>query len=160
MKGYPLEIELVPQTAWGHNLRSLLSKSQWDHIRQCVYESAQYRCEICQGKGSKHPVECHEIWSYNEDTRLQTLKGLQALCPWCHQVKHLGFAKHQGSIRHLIEHMMKVNGTSTKETQDYIDAVFAVQRRRATMSWIMDLRWLTNHYACQWTQASDGRLMV
>ena len=73
-----LTIELVPSTSWGNNLRSEanLSKDRWDTLRRQSYRKAGYRCEICSEKGPTHPVECHEIWHYDDETKTQTLKGL------------------------------------------------------------------------------------
>ena len=58
-----LTIELVPQTAWYSNVRSNVTKSEWDVLRKACYKAAGYKCEVCSGKGPKHPVECHEMWS-------------------------------------------------------------------------------------------------
>jgi hypothetical protein len=54
------------------------------------------RCEICGGRGPEHPVECHERWRYNDLIRTQTLVRMIALCPACHQVKHVGLANVRG----------------------------------------------------------------
>ena len=64
-----LTIELVPQSSWGNNLRSEanLSKGQWDKLRKESYRKANYKCEICGEKGPKWPVECHEIWHYDDE---------------------------------------------------------------------------------------------
>ena len=74
-----LTVELVPRGQWGANLRSELPKKDWDRLRREQYKKAGYVCEICGGKGSRHPVECHEIWHYDEDTNTQRLDGLIAL---------------------------------------------------------------------------------
>ena len=43
----PVLPELVPQSAFCRNLRSELSKSEWDYLRHKVYERAGNRCELC-----------------------------------------------------------------------------------------------------------------
>ncbi len=63
---HKLSVELVPSSSWANNVRSLVSKKEWDSIRKKSYQDANYRCEICHGVGRKHPVECHEIWEYND----------------------------------------------------------------------------------------------
>jgi hypothetical protein len=68
----------------------------WDHIRHQVWRQAEYRCELCGCKGREHPAECHEVWRYDDRTLVQALVRMIALCPACHQVKHLGFANVQG----------------------------------------------------------------
>ncbi len=62
-----LTVELVPRTCWFSNLRSELSKEEWDRLRRPVFERAGNRCEVCGGKGTQHPVECHEVWEYDDE---------------------------------------------------------------------------------------------
>lgn len=38
------------------------------------------------------PVECHEVWDYDDDRKIQRLERRVALCPACHEVKHAGLA--------------------------------------------------------------------
>ena len=137
-----LTVELVPSTSWGANLRSELPKKDWDNLRKAQYANAGYRCEICGGKGRKHPVECHETWDYNDETHIQTLTGLIALCPSCHRVKHLGFAFVKGRGQEAIAHLMKVNGWSPEDTQHYVEAVFEEHARRSKHQGTLDLEWL------------------
>ena len=134
-----LTIELVPKTAWFTNLRSLVSKEQWDKIRNQVYWKAGYKCEVCGGKGRKWPVECHEIWQYDDDNNVQTLIGLIALCPSCHKVKHAGLAKIQGDEELVIEQLMKVNEMTKKEAMTYIEEAFEVWRQRSVSQWEVDI---------------------
>ncbi len=62
MKKVQLTIELVPSTSWYNNVRSIVTRAQWDKLRAIVYDKAWHLCEICEGVGPKHPVECHEVW--------------------------------------------------------------------------------------------------
>jgi len=80
-----LTVELVPSTSWYSNVRSEVSKKDWNAIRKRVYREANYVCQICAGRGSKWPVECHEIWAYDDENHIQELAGMQALCPKCLQ---------------------------------------------------------------------------
>lgn len=83
----------------------MLRKSQWDQIRRSVYEDYDYRCGVCQVEPRntqvegirqlrKQRLECHEVWEYEDESSIQNLKGLIALCEYCHRVKHMGFVKH------------------------------------------------------------------
>ena len=139
-----LTVELVPSTAWGENLRSILTKAMWDNLRTQSYKKARYRCEVCGGKGSKWPVECHEIWHYDDSSHTQTLLGLISLCPSCHQVKHLGFAHIQGKGADAREHLAKVNGWDQSTTSMYVDAVFKQWEERSKHVWQLNLDWLGN----------------
>src|ERR1044071_5919999 len=91
-----LTIELVPKTCWCSNLRDHLSKEEWDVVKKYTSKNAGYICEICSGKGDKWPVECHEIWLYDDKRKIQTLERTIALCPSCHEVKHFGLASING----------------------------------------------------------------
>lgn len=137
-----LTIELVPQGQWGINLRSELSSGQWNRLRKSVYADADYKCEVCSGIGPKHPVECHERWDYNEETKAQTLVGLIALCPACHGVKHIGrsFAIGKGDL--VMAHLMTVNGWGEDEAALYIEGAFEVWQRRSAEDWTLDISWM------------------
>lgn len=100
-----LTIELVPSTSWFSNLRSLLSSEEWDKIRRGCYKNANYKCEICSGVGPKHPVECHETWEYDEKQGIQKLIGLIALCPSCHEVKHVGLEEETLAVLAILEEL-------------------------------------------------------
>ena len=137
-----LTVELVPKGQWGANLRSELPKSQWDKLRKATYAAAGHRCEICDGVGPKWPVECHERWHYDEDTKTQHLVGLIALCPSCHEVKHIGRAGAVGRGTQAIEHLMKVNGWGAEEALAYVDEAFQTWARRSQEEWSLDISWL------------------
>tara|TARA_Y100000310_G_scaffold194428_2_gene194410 strand:+ start:5346 stop:5843 length:498 start_codon:yes stop_codon:yes gene_type:complete len=137
-----LTVELVPSTSWGNNLRSRLSKNDWDKLRRAQYAKAGNRCEVCDGRGPRHPVECHEIWSYDDVRCVQTLDGLIALCPDCHKVKHLGFAFVKGKGEQALRHLSRVNDWGEAETVAYADAAFAQHAARSAQQWTLDLEWL------------------
>jgi len=137
-----LTIELVPGSSWGNNLRSTLKRSEWDKLRKAQYAIAGNRCEVCGGKGRRHPVECHEVWSYDEGTCIQTLESLIALCPACHSVKHFGFACVQGREEQALLHLIRVNGWTRPQALAHVDAAFETHARRSQLPWTLDLKWL------------------
>lgn len=149
---YRLRIELIPERQWGVNLRALMSETQWSQVSAAVFESASHRCEICGGVGRAHPLECHETWLYDEDPnfarprRAQILTGMQALCPPCHRVKHLGFADKSGWLDASLDHLATVNGISTREARAYLEAAYVQQRRRASMRWDQDISWFRERF--------------
>lgn len=104
-----LKIETIPTETHGVNVRSKFSKDDWDILRRHIYQNANYRCEICGGKGPRWPVECHEVWEYLEDIGLQILVQLQALCTACHQCKHMGRTIRMGKKEKALKHFRKVN---------------------------------------------------
>lgn len=134
-----LTVELVPSTCWYTNMRSNVSQAEWDRLRRAVYRRAKNRCEICGGRGKTHPVECHEVWHYDDATRVQRLEGFTALCPSCHSVKHIGLAKVQGKLAQALSHLSKVNGWSADKARTYVDEAFEVWARRSEHQWQLDI---------------------
>ena len=63
---YKLNFELVPDSCWYSNLRSILTPAQWDVVRKDAYARAEGRCMIC-GCPAKR-LEAHERWEYDEST--------------------------------------------------------------------------------------------
>lgn len=140
-----LTIELVPSTAWYTNVRSNVTTQEWDYIRKKSYSIANNRCEICNGIGPKHPVECHEIWDYNDVTHKQTLTGLIALCPNCHMCKHIGLAEIQGKLIKAIKHLSKINEQSDHETMLQIEEAYKTWVARSKYDWELDITYLEKY---------------
>lgn len=137
-----LRVELVPRSCHFSNLRSNLRAKDWNLLRLTCYEAAGYVCEICGGRGWKHPVECHEIWQYDDQTFTQILKGLIALCPSCHHVKHMALAREKGWDAQAERHFCKVNDWPFDQMRTYMDAVFEIYEERSQSNWNLDISWL------------------
>ena len=133
-----LTVELVPATCWYANVRSNVPAAEWDALRRAVYRRANYRCEVCGAQGSAHPVECHEVWHYDDVAKVQRLVRLIALCPACHQVKHIGLASVQGKLDQALRHLAKVNGWTASQSRAYVEEVFAVWAKRSEHEWQLD----------------------
>jgi len=145
-----LTIELVPATCWFSNVRSQIPKKEWDRLRKESYKQAKYKCEVCGSsglkQGYKHALECHEIWSYDDEKKIQTLEGLVSLCPRCHQVKHIGRTTIIGKQAEAFKHLEKVNGWNHKEVVDYVAESFLKHRWRSNWDWTLDIKMLTEVY--------------
>lgn len=140
-----LTIELVPSSSWMNNVRAVLTTKQWNALKGMVYDAAWNVCQICGGTGPKHPVECHEVWEYNEKKQIQKLTGMLALCPDCHSVKHYGLARVMGKEDKVLKHFMKVNDLKKKEAETYVDEAFKTWRRRSYLNWTLDLSYLKRY---------------
>lgn len=134
-----LTIELVPKTCWYSNLAGQLPKHDWDKIRKLVYYHSEYRCEICGGVGDKWPVECHELWDYDDQSHVQTLKGFLCLCPACHEVKHYGRAYYQGNKDRVFDHFRTVNLISKEHANIIIRNAFEDWQERSAYEWDLDI---------------------
>lgn len=140
-----LTIELVPSTSWGSNLRSALSTKDWDTLRKECYAKSNHVCEICGGKGRKHPVEAHEVWSYDDSQQIQTLVRLIALCPSCHECKHIGRALSVGNGPQAVQHFAKVNSFTLKEAELRVLGELKLWKQRSQHPWTLDLTWLDSY---------------
>lgn len=141
-----LEIELVPATSFYNNVRSIVPSEKWDILRKQCYKNANYQCEICGGKGEKWPIECHELWQYDDKNNIQKLIRLIGLCPNCHEVKHFGHTQLMGNSERAISHMMKVNNIDRKEVEKIIENSFEIWRERSLYDWEIDISFLGGEY--------------
>jgi hypothetical protein len=145
-----LGVELVPATCWYSNVRSLLPTKEWDRLRKLSYTHADYECEICGGsgleQGYKHPLECHEIWNYNDRTHVQRLDGLVSLCPYCHMCKHIGRANAMGNQPIAFAHMEMVNDWNHKMVVNHVACQFEIFKERSKHPWKIDLSILSKNF--------------
>lgn len=137
-----LSIELVPETCWMSNVRSCVSAADWDTLRRECYAKAEYVCEICGGRGPEHPVECHEVWSYTLKSKTQKLERLIALCPNCHEVKHIGLAQMNGRERIALAHLAIVNEWGMDELKSHYEDSFKEWQERNQIEWKLDISFL------------------
>lgn len=140
-----LTIELVPQTCWFSNVRAVLTRREWQEVKRAVSKRAGYRCQICNGKGPKWPVECHEKWHYDDDARVQTLKQLIALCPSCHQVKHIGLAMKLNRHRPALKHLARINNWPKPRVDQYVAEQFRIWEERSCHEWRLDIEHLRKY---------------
>lgn len=144
-----LTIELIPKSSWDNNLRSYLTGPQWDKVRRKCYEEAGHKCEICGGQDAARlarghsPVDCHERWEFKEGE--VKLVGLIALCPSCHEVKHIGLADSRGRGMIALKHFMKVNGMSEGDSRKYIQGAFTLWQERSKESWTLNVDYLEQY---------------
>lgn len=138
----PLQVELVPRTCWFSNVRKNIRSAEWDKLRKATYQKAGHICEICGGQGSRWPVECHEIWHYDDENLTQTLRGLIALCPSCHEVKHIGLATLHGRGQIAQSHLEKINGWTEEQSKTYLELVTAIWVERSKHQWELNGIWL------------------
>jgi hypothetical protein len=150
MKQYKLTIELVPQTCWYTNVRSNVTKTEWDTIRNICYDRANNICQICndsgKNQGYKHNVECHEIWYYDDVNKIQTLTGLIALCPYCHKCKHPGLAQINGETNIVINQIMKVNNIAKYDAEKLLTEAFDLWKQRSKYNWTLDISLINDYW--------------
>jgi hypothetical protein len=141
MKGR-LTVELVPKTSLCDDVGALMEDGTWDRVRRQVDSQAGGRCEICRGDDPGFLLECHEQWRFDDQTRVQTLERMVALCSDCHKVKHIGLAGIHGQGVHARAHLARVNGWTLSETEANIREAFRVWAQRSQGPWTLDLEGL------------------
>ena len=137
-----LTVELVPRTSWFQNVRSHVTGEQWDRLKRLTFRRAGYACEICGGKGDRWPVECHEVFAYDDERHVQRLVRLMALCPPCHEVKHIGLSGIRGRGAAALSQLARVNGWTTRDAELYLEVCFETWHRRSRHGWNLDLTYL------------------
>ena len=136
-----LNFELVPDSCWYSNLRSILSPAQWDVVRKDAYARAGGKCAICGGVSPR--LEAHEQWEYDERGAIQKLKTVIAVCKNCHEVIHIGRTSLMGGEERASAHFMKVNGCTYAEYRKALgEANEAHRRRNQIPEWKLDLSYL------------------
>lgn len=141
---YKLDFELVPDSCWYSNLRTILKPKMWDVVRYDAYARANGRCMICNRKVNR--LEAHERWFYDEKTNTQVLTDVIAVCHSCHSVIHIGRTQLMGNEDKAIEHFQKVNNCSYQDYKKALrEANIAHQRRNKVPEWKLDLSYLKRY---------------
>jgi len=157
-----LTTEIIPTSLHGKSPREVKGRAWWDRHRRKAYAAAGHRCEICGGTGSRHPVEAHEVYEYDESARppVQRVIRLIALCPACHAVKHL-YRTHDVAVQrgdmtiyeNALAHLAAVNGWNGEQVKVHLAETRATFERREELgSWVQDFSRLDEE-----TQATPGR---
>lgn len=139
-----LEFEMVPDGCWYSNLRSILSKKQWDYIKLDAKRRASGKCMICGKKTDR--LEAHEKWSYNEKTKTQKLEDIVAVCKDCHSVIHIGRTQLKGDEERAEKHYMEVNNCSYAEYRRNLGIANELHKRlNLVPEWKLDLTYLKRY---------------
>lgn len=136
--------ELVPDSCWYSNLRSILSPEQWDFLRKDAYARAGGKCMICGAPCAR--LEAHERWAYDEENAVQKLTDIVAVCRSCHEVIHIGRTSLTGGEERAAAHYMKVNGCTYSEYRKALGEATEIHRRRNQIpEWKLDLTYLNKY---------------
>lgn len=140
--GNDLFVDLIPDSCWFTNVRSCVSKRDWDKLRKMLYRRANQKCEICGTERdfeSEVWLEAHERWSYEPTTQTQRLVRLICLCTPCHEATHFGLAEISGHRDQALNQLIAVNSWSRQRAQQHVREAFYEWRRRSAIDWHLDL---------------------
>ena len=136
-----LDFELVPDGCWYSNLRTILSKEQWDFIKADARSRSGGKCMICGKKTAR--LDAHERWSYDTETQTQKLEDVVAVCKDCHSVIHIGLTSLKGDMERAENHYIKVNGVTYAEFRKRLGEANARHNELNKIpEWKLDLTWL------------------
>lgn len=141
-----LEIELIPRDSWYNNIRTKEPKL-WNAFKKKAKDITH--CEICnvafEGRSWKRH-DIHEVFSYNEKTKVQKLIRFEHLCNACHMAKHPGFMgldtseKGRKRQRYVIDHVKKVNNMTEEEYDNELRTAVAIWEDRSKIKWTVDFK--------------------
>jgi hypothetical protein len=132
-----LTIEMIPRPLHGKSLSCLLKRSLWDVIGRSVCARAEGRCEVCGEESTR--LDCHEVWSYDDERRVARLVGLKAICSACHLSTHMGRATSIGRQDKAIAHLMDVNGWTWQQARPYVGRAMHEWAMRSKNAWVLDV---------------------
>ena len=139
-----LEIELVPDGCFKSNLRNILSKAQWDFIKNDAKKRSNGKCSIC-GK-SYGRLDAHEKWSYDVKLGVQKLEDVITVCADCHGAIHMNRSQLFSNAEKIENHYMKINGCTYSEMRaDMGKANKLQQERNQVAEWKLDVTWLKRY---------------
>ncbi len=142
MKCEKIKFELVPDGCWGYNLRSILSKEQWDYIKKYVKSKSGGKCTVCGAKSSR--LDAHEKWRYDGESATVILEDIIAVCRDCHNAIHMNRTLLCGNGERAENHYMAVNGASYAEYREALGKANEIQRKLNSISeWKLDMSALT-----------------
>lgn len=133
-----LKFEMIPDGCWYSNLRTILTREQWEFIKKAVKRRANGKCEICGAKTDR--LDAHERWSYDEKKCVQKLEEVVAVCKDCHSVIHIGRTQLKGDTERAERHYQKVNGATYAEYRAALGkANEEHQRLNRVSEWKLDI---------------------
>ena len=143
MHKHKLKIDLIPESSWCKNLRNHIGQTKWNKIGIESCERVKGLCEIC-GATETRRLDCHEIFEYDEETKIQKLTGFMSLCRKCHQVIHFENTRLRATegnfeLEPFIEHFMKVNNCDRKTFDEHRTKALDIWRKRNKVEWSVDL---------------------
>ena len=140
--GNELFVDMIPSTCWFINVRSCVRPCDWDQLRRHVYERVKGRCECCR---QIRKLEAHERWSYTNETCVQRLERLVALCRKCHGATHMGFSKMRGKGDNMQLHLKKCRHFTDEQLAEHLKEASKLWKMRNKIKWTLDLSLMTNN---------------
>jgi len=90
-------------------------------------------------------------------TLTQTLKGVVALCPDCHHVRHWGKTSVDGNEEQAFCHLMTINRWTRAQAEEAVELAFEQWERRSRLARTSDYSWVTRTHGFTPDEAGAAR---
>lgn len=133
-------VPLTGHTYWGKNIRNEMGRARWGKLRKVILAEQDNECACC---GSKNKSQCHEVWEFNDEKGVQTLKAFQATCSLCYLGSYFGLAQKLASQGHayidnIVGQFLKVNGISVEQFRELLSEAVTIFEKRCEIEWSQD----------------------
>lgn len=145
----PLPVQLIPQTTWGVNVRTILSEAAWRRLREDAWrrhalpdlglrsdvpERTWTPCAGCRTSLDADRWHAHEVWEFDEHG-VQRLLDIVPVCESCHAVIHIGRAHATGQFPVAVQRLAHVNSFTRDEIETYLGRHFLIWELRSEKPW-------------------------
>ena len=124
-------------------------------MREDALEAACHTCEICGDTPPPiygDPLNCHEVWLYDDKRRLATLASLRIQCSKCDGAVHMGRTVAHGGRNVAISQLCRVNGMTREEAGRLYSQAMSVWAKRSKKIWRIAV---TEHLLERYPQLAD-----
>jgi hypothetical protein len=145
---HALCIYFAPKSCWCRNIRYAIDPNDRERVETFVFTRAKHRCELCKKCTSDHSsLELQARWEYDtsDNSHVQRLARLMAICSECHDVTHFGKSSMNGKKDQALHHLKTVNRMNDTEVKEHVDASFQKRRDMDSHTWQIDLSLLTKN---------------
>lgn len=133
------KLELIPISARKQNIRTLTNKSAWRRLQSITFTRANFQCQVCGARPEKGRLHCHESWQYDDETWVQKIGSLVALCDECHEVVHIDLAADLGHGSRAYERLRLISKLPAPLIDEDLWERFLLQKRRSEHDWKIDI---------------------
>lgn len=154
MKKLQLNVSMVPVSTWNINVRAVVAQDIWETLRYCFEASAdkpaymrpifhplpQWDKKLCCRICGVIPgtLELHEVWTFDDISRVQRLSDLIPVCERCHNAIHYGRANQLGLAKVAFEHLCKVNQITNATGKKHVAEAYKIWEKRSSVTYTVD----------------------
>lgn len=155
----PLAVAMIPPGNWTKNVRAVVAQDIWESMRyyflatksqpgfmrEINMERPHWQTVIaCRCCGEERDrLELHEVWTFDDEKKIQRLDCLIPVCDLCHNVIHFGRASQLGLAEQALEHLQRVNGLTKREAEKHVNEAYSMWMRRCAQKYDVDMSYLT-----------------